>query len=277
MVNTTYEPFSRQPEYITANREFIRSLDVQHGSHMLDLACGTGTLSDLVCDNYEINEITGLDLSMESLKLAVEHFDEKNISLPSFIQGTADCLPFYQEHFDVVVMGNSIHNLPDQNLLLQEVGRVLKPGGLFAFNTSFFAGTFPPGTEILYHEWLKFALGYIDEKNAELLKNGKEKIKRKRGTSHRAFSKKWPTPDEFTQLLERNSFFVKWFCHRTVTLNEESLRKVGAYAEMAKVLLSGYPVEIASEALDASVEPAFGSYGKGSIRRLWLEFVAEKV
>jgi len=277
MINTTYEPFSRQQEYIEVNRGFIDSLRLKQCDTLLDLACGTGTLSDLLGEMYPVKEIVGLDLSMESLQLAAEHFADHPGQAPIFLQGTADCLPLPDKRFDVVTMGNSLHNLPDPDLLLREIGRVMKTGGTFAFNTSFFAGTFPPGTEVLYHEWLKLALGYIQRKDAAMRKAGGSGIKRKRGTSHRAFSKKWPTPDEFTELLERNSFAVKWFCHRTIMLNEESLRKVGAYSEMAKVLLSGYPVEIASEALDASVAPAFAAYGRPQVRRLWLEIVAEKI
>jgi ubiquinone/menaquinone biosynthesis C-methylase UbiE len=276
MVNTTYEPFSRQSEYIDVNRGFIRSLDLHHCDTLLDLACGTGTLGDLLRETYCMEKITGLDLSEESLHLAQEHFADSPPPVPSFVLGTADCLPFLDHRFQAVIMGNSIHNLPDQDRLLQEIGRVLVPGGIFAFNTSFFAGTFPPGTEVLYHEWLKIALHHIKEQDERRRQQGEPGIHRQRKTSHRAFSRKWPTPDEWTELLDRNGFSVKWFCHRTIMLNQESLRMVGAYAGMAKVLLSGYPVDVASAALDASVEPAFALYGRPAVKRLWLEVVAEK-
>jgi SAM-dependent methyltransferase len=193
-----------------------------------------------------------------------------------FLQGTADCLPLLDQSVDAVLMGNSIHNLPDQDRLLHEIHRVLKPGGLFAFNTSFFAGTFPPGTENLYHEWLKLALGYIQVKDEELRRQGLGGIRRKRGTSHQAFSKKWPSPEDFTQLLLRNSFEVKWFCHRTIMMNQRSLETVGAYAGLACVLLSGYPVPLACEALEAAAGPAFAALGLTEVRRLWLEMVATK-
>lgn len=276
MVNTTYEPFSRQQEYIDVNRGFIESLRLKECGSLLDLACGTGTLSDLLRDAYGIEKIIGLDLSSESLLLAQDHFATARPPVPAFMRGTADCLPFRDNRFQAVVMGNSIHNLPDQDLLLREIGRVLSPKGIFAFNTSFFAGTFPPGTEVLYHEWLKIALSHIKHEDERLRQGGGKGISRTRGTSHRAFSRKWPTPDEFAELLDRNGFRVKWFCHRTIMLNQESLRMVGAYSEMAKVLLSGYPVEVASTALDASVAPAFTAYGRPEVKRLWLEVVAEK-
>jgi ubiquinone/menaquinone biosynthesis C-methylase UbiE len=289
MTDTSYEPFSRQPEYIEVNRGLIQSLPLQDCERVLDLACGTGTLADLVLERYPGKDIIGLDLDRESLRLAVEHFQRLSLMsgepppqagacLPRllFVEGAADCLPLQDQSIDVVLMGNSIHNLPEQDLLLREIHRVLKPHGLFAFNTSFFAGTFPPGTENLYHHWLKLALGYIQAKEEELRRQGLGGIKRQRGTSHRAFSKKWPTPEEFTQLLMRNEFAVKWFCHRTIMMNQRSLETVGAYAGLACVLLSGYPVTLACEALEAAAGPAFETLGLTEVRRLWLEVVAGK-
>jgi ubiquinone/menaquinone biosynthesis C-methylase UbiE len=292
MTDTSYEPFSRQPEYIEVNRGLIRSLPLEDCDLILDLACGTGTLADLVLERDPGKEIVGLDLDGESLRLAVDHFQGLGLSrgdggqLPPkaeacnprllFVEGTADCLPLQDQSFDVVLMGNSIHNLPNQDLLLREIHRVLNPNGLFAFNTSFFAGTFPPGTENLYHQWLKLALEYIQAKDEELRRQGQGGIKRQRGTSHRAFSKTWPTPEEFTQLLMRNGFAVKWFCHRTIMMNQRSLETVGAYAGLASVLLSGYPVALACEALEAAAGPAFEALGLTEVRRLWLEMVAGK-
>jgi ubiquinone/menaquinone biosynthesis C-methylase UbiE len=292
MIDTSYEPFSRQPEYIEVNRGFISTLPLQNCQTVLDLACGTGTLTDLLLEFDAGREIVGIDLSHESLNLARQHFmDSGHLNPPGekslhgseckvprllFFQGTADCLPLADQCVDAVVMGNAIHNLPNQNMLLQEIHRVLKPNAFLAFNTSFFAGTYPAGTEHLYHEWLKIALDYIMTKDRDLRSKGLKGITRKRGTAHRAFSKKWPTPEEWAQQLLQNSFDVHWYCHRTLMMNRRSLETVGAYAGLARVLLSGYPVKIACEALEYAAGPAFESTGLPEVRRLWLEVVAVK-
>jgi ubiquinone/menaquinone biosynthesis C-methylase UbiE len=295
MIDTSYEPFSRQPEYIEVNRGFIQSLHLEDFHTVLDLACGTGTLTELVLEVHHRGKIMGLDISHESLVLAQKHFMDQEFagdvgykvknharversptSKLLFLRGTADCLPFRDQSVHAVVMGNSLHNLPDQDVLLREIRRILKPNCLFAFNTSFFAGTYPPGTENLYHEWLKLALAYIKVKDEERQRQGRSGIPRKRGTSHQAFSKKWPTPEELTHLLMRNSFDVKWFCHRTIMMNQRSLETVGAYAGLARVLLSGYPIKIACEALQVAAGSAFKAIGIKEVRRLWLEVVAVK-
>ena len=59
-------------------------------------------------------------------------------------------------------------------------------------------------------------------------------------------------------------------------MNQRSLETVGSYAGLACVLLSGYSVEIACEALEAAAGPAFKVYGSNGVRRLWLEVVAVK-
>lgn len=292
MIDTSYEPFSRQPEYIEVNRGFVNTLQLQNCQTVLDLACGTGTLMDLLLEIDAGEEIVGIDLSHESLNLARQHFIEyghlslhERKKMPGakckrpkllFLQGTADCLPLRDQRLDAVVMGNAIHNLLNQDILLREIHRVLKPNCFFAFNTSFFAGTYPAGTEHLYHQWLKIALDYIMTKDRELRNKGLKGITRKRGTSHQAFSKKWPTPEEWAQRLKQNSFDVQWYCHRTIMMNRRSLETVGAYAGLASVLLSGYPVKIACEALEAAAGPAFESVGVKEVRRLWLEVVAVK-
>ena len=74
----------------------------------------------------------------------------------------------------------------------------------------------------------------------------------------------------------QNGFEVQWYCHRTMIMNQRSLETVGAYSGLACVLLSGYPVELASEALQASAGPAFKALGFTEVRRLWLELVAVK-
>jgi hypothetical protein len=43
-----YEPFSLEPEYVEANREFVARENLAHVRRFLDLACGTGSTSELL-------------------------------------------------------------------------------------------------------------------------------------------------------------------------------------------------------------------------------------
>lgn len=273
-LNTSYEPFSQEPEYIEANREFIRSLDLASATGVLDLACGTGTCAELMLEVRPTLAVVGLDLSRESLLIAEQHLEGR--ARIALLQGTADELPLRSGSVDAVIMGNAIHMLPDEDKLLAEVRRVLRSGGLFAFNSSFFAGTFPEGTERFHHEWIKQAILYLDRLDREWRAQGRGPIPRKRGTVRRAFSRPWPSPEEWVARLDRHAFRVQGLKQRTVMMTQRSFETIGAYAGFAEVILSGYPVRVASEALQAAAAPAFAEVNMNLVPRYWLEVVATR-
>ena len=59
-------------------------------------------------------------------------------------------------------------------------------------------------------------------------------------------------------------------------LGEGLLLLVGAYGGLAEVLMSGYPVEIASECLQEAAGRAFRNAGIKEVERYWLEVTAVK-
>jgi len=218
--------------------------------------------------------VTGLDRSWESLAIARQHLAELGVG--ALVQGSADALPFRDAAFEAVVMGNAIHMLPDRDALLREVRRVLAPGGLFAFNGSFYAGTFAPGTESFYLEWIKQALVKVVETDRVRRAAGQPGIPRRRGTVALAFSSRWPSPGEWEQLLVDHGFALVSRNERTVVMTRHSLETIGAYAGFAEVLLSGYPPIEASRALQATAGNALRTMAMESVPRFWLEIVARK-
>jgi ubiquinone/menaquinone biosynthesis C-methylase UbiE len=272
-IDDSYEPFSREPEYVEANRGFIESLKWDADSRVLDLACGTGTLADVLLQLRPKVRLEGVDISHESLLLAEEHFARQRAegARIAFVEGSAERLPFRDGVFDAVMMGNAIHLLPDTAGLLREIARMLRCGGLFAFNTAFYAGTFVAGTEPFYHQWMREAVAYIQRTRQAA---GEVAGRRRRGTVSRAFSNRWRRPDEWVEELKQHGFDVEQVYERTVIMTQRSFEKVGAYAGLARVLLSGYPVALACEALQASVGPALVAVESREIPRQWLEVAA---
>jgi ubiquinone/menaquinone biosynthesis C-methylase UbiE len=82
-----------------------------------DVGCGTGILHDL----YPHLDIVGIDISHGMLK------HHKG----SHVHGSADNMPFKDDYFDTVVCRSVLHHLPDARAGLEEIRRVLKPGGTF--------------------------------------------------------------------------------------------------------------------------------------------------
>lgn len=291
-IDTSYEPFSREPEYIGGNREFLAELPLAKMRTVLDLACGTGAISELIFEQAPDLNIIGLDLSRESLALGQSDFLESGLqhnggpvmsaarngatSRLLLLEGTADCLPLRDAWADLVFMGHSIHMLPDLDRLLGEIRRMLRPDGLFAFNSSFYAGSQAPGTDHFYQHWWKMSLKWILQKDADLKKQGRPGIKRKRGTSGRAFSSPWLSDEEWRESLSTNGFEIVKIHERTIMMSQRAFETIGAYSGFARLMVSGYPIALASEALVKSVAPAMKAAEMTEVPRLWLEVTARR-
>jgi ubiquinone/menaquinone biosynthesis C-methylase UbiE len=291
-VNTTYEPYAQEPEYIDANRALLETVPLDSVHRVLDLACGTGLLSGLLLDLKPDVVINGVDISRESLDIGRKDFRKKGLLAENMAaldkaaregkgavmmeEKSATELDFPDQYFDLAMIGNAIHLMPDKDQFLQGVCRVLKPGAPFAFNSVFFTGTFGEGTEAVYTEWMKEAVHCLNDMNEKRIKAGDGPIPRKRGKVGKAFDKDWRTPDQWADTLEKNGFSVVRNYKRPIPISQRGLELVGAYGGLAEVLMSGYPVDIASECLQRGVAPAFKKLGVTEITRYWLEVTAIK-
>ena len=115
-----YEHFHR---YAFA-REFVRGLEV------LDAACGEGYGSSLLSDAAA--SVTGVDLSSDAVDHARKRYGSDTLEFR-----VADCtaLPFEADRFDCVVSFETLEHLEDQETLLAEFRRVLRPDGFLLIST----------------------------------------------------------------------------------------------------------------------------------------------
>ena len=93
---------------------------------LLDVGCGTGFLIDQLAKTKDA-EYFGLDISENMLNVA----KAKNIPNALFTQSSADRLPYKDNFFDVVTCIQSFHHYQNPDKAMQEVFRVLRPGGLY--------------------------------------------------------------------------------------------------------------------------------------------------
>jgi len=102
-----------------------------HPIRVLDIACGTGVLSRRLTEKGFC--VTGLDFSFKSLS----HLAQTNRTI-RLIQADAVALPFDHGWFDVITCMGAWRHFPEPQRVLDEVHRVLRPGG------AFLVGYFPP-------------------------------------------------------------------------------------------------------------------------------------
>lgn len=96
---------------------------------ILDLCCGTADWSIMLAQRYSHAQITGLDFSQEMLKIAQQKVSQAEVTNVTLMTGDAMQLNFPDDSFDVVTIGFGLRNVPDANKVLQEIYRVLRPGG----------------------------------------------------------------------------------------------------------------------------------------------------
>ncbi|HEY5148398.1 MAG TPA: methyltransferase domain-containing protein [Mycobacterium sp.] len=115
------------------------------GRTALDAGCGVGWGSDLLLD-AGAREVTGLDLSPDAIASA-----RSRDSGVTFLTGDLLELPFAGESFDVVVCFEALEHTSDTARTLDELVRVLRPGGLL-FVSSPNPAVYPAGNPFHLHE-----------------------------------------------------------------------------------------------------------------------------
>lgn len=99
------------------------------GQQVLDLGCGPGTITSGIANHVFPGRVTGVDARREPLENArrlAEGCEQVNLS---YTCATAYRLPFDDASFDLVFSHALMEHLEDPALALQEMRRVLQPGG----------------------------------------------------------------------------------------------------------------------------------------------------
>ncbi len=105
----------------------LTGLTINSDTKVLDLCCGSGQATEVLVQ-YSQN-VVGLDASPLSLKRA-----QQNVPSAQYVEAFAEQMPFEENEFAVVHTSAALHEMNPTQLrqILQEVYRVLQPGGVFA-------------------------------------------------------------------------------------------------------------------------------------------------
>lgn len=113
----------------TFKRALIRQARIEAGHRVLDLACGTGTLTIWIKQCEPLAEVIGVDGDPSILSLASRKGHEAGVSL-RFDHAMSHDLPYPPGHFDRAVSSLFFHHLSRaaKERTALELFRVLKPG-----------------------------------------------------------------------------------------------------------------------------------------------------
>ena len=154
----------------------VEWLNPQYGEYILDLGCGDGQLTRQLADSGA--HVLGVDASPAMVVAARERGVEAE-------QAKAEMLPFRDATFDAVFSNAVLHWVRGQDAMLEQVHRVLRPGGRFVAEMG------GHGNVAAIHVAFAAILdrhGFGD---------------RERGVNY------YPTPESYSKRLERNGFAVE--------------------------------------------------------------------
>lgn len=97
---------------------------------VLDIACGEGYGSNHIAKFAK--EVKGVDISDIDISKAIDKYKKDNLE---FVVGSILDIPFGDKTFDMIVSYETLEHLAEHEVILKEVNRVLKPGGLLIIST----------------------------------------------------------------------------------------------------------------------------------------------
>ena len=103
-------------------KKLVSLADIRPGERALDLAAGTGDIAFAVAARGA--KTIGLDITHRMLQLA-----SAKSTAAAFVTADMISLPFRSQVFDLVTTGYGLRNVPDLNAAIDEIARVLRPGG----------------------------------------------------------------------------------------------------------------------------------------------------
>jgi len=116
-----YDPFTRLVGIKAAHRKLVEQAELASAQQVLEVGCGTGAFaarcaSELGC------EVTALDASPEMVAATRARGIEAAV-------GDVQHLPFDDAAFDGAIAAWMLYHVPDRDLAISELARVVRPGG----------------------------------------------------------------------------------------------------------------------------------------------------
>jgi SAM-dependent methyltransferase len=104
--------------------------EVQAGERVVDVGCGAG-IDSLIAARMvgPSGEVVGIDMTPAMLDRARASAQRGSVSNVRFHEGLAESIPVADGWADVVISNGVLNLFPDKLAALQEMARVLKPGG----------------------------------------------------------------------------------------------------------------------------------------------------
>ena len=113
MKEFSYQKFSKNDFYEKLNSRLVDMSNIEPGQHVVDLACGTGSVTQLILKRIrgaKDSAVTAIDNSSTSLKQAMEELNDVKDAAIKFIQSHVEPLSeLLKDSVDAIFFCNAIH------------------------------------------------------------------------------------------------------------------------------------------------------------------------
>lgn len=261
----SFERFARHPFFRQVNAWLVSHTDIRADSSVVDLACGPGAVTELILG--ELDEtlpgacVYAVDPSSSALEQARLRIRSRIVH---FIQGTAERLATLVPQVDRIVFANAVHLIADKAAVFDQIFRSLRPGGVLAFNTTFFHGAYAEGTARYYKLWVLRAMRWLAEQGHSVTRGAK------------ATAMQWLTIEQYRELLRSVGFADPVISLHEKPLSKESLQDIGSFSLFIEGALPGVPLDIGAEALRLGADQAFAELKLSVVPRNWLQVIVQR-
>jgi len=119
----------------------VAAMNLPPGAAVADLGCGTGTTAMLLARYYDFR-VSAIDISAANIERAVQRMGADHIAV-RFCQADVRQLPFKDSELDGIIAECTFSLFSEQENVLSEIRRVLKPGGKLAITDMATSGALP--------------------------------------------------------------------------------------------------------------------------------------
>jgi demethylmenaquinone methyltransferase/2-methoxy-6-polyprenyl-1,4-benzoquinol methylase len=133
-ISTNYDGLNRVISFgidVKWRKKVVKIVERSNPDKVLDIATGTGDLA-INLAKTGASKIVGLDLSEGMLAVGRKKIADQKLSEKiGMVQGDSENLPFEDNSFDAITVAFGVRNFENLKKGLEEILRVLKPGGVF--------------------------------------------------------------------------------------------------------------------------------------------------